>query len=471
MDKSWTQSGRSGSQQRTVVFERSGNQNATIRLRNKGKKVVQMENSGDNSWDDLVCSASEGEFYDFKGRTCKYRVPSTDKTEVKYGEGLTSGSAKDGVLYDGPSLSTYANSATLGPFITPTWTTDEEYSKNFSGKTWTMTWSNIDFPETGTYDIQAEGDDLLVVKLDGVEIAKSGIGNGVESHMFNAPKGKRSIELTLSNSSESASFASNPTVAAVKITKKTSVSKIDPRTGNSQGKSWTVNPIGVSAVLIPPPCPKKIDGGGIVTEIVVTDPGNGWTSPSAPGGSYPVNLELTEIVITNPGINYDCSKDLVCVQNTETGAERCLSPVCGPFGQITKVDIPDGMDGYTSYPAIRIRSLTGTGAQFVPKFKVIRDPIGIPDKDKLLQVTDLVGLKRTGFYDGKSYYGSVFYKDGIRYAGWYETPGKLVQIYDTMQESIDAEVTTPPSAILRQGSDAGSNNPKLDIPGTPNNLI
>ena len=80
-------------------------------------------------------------------------------------------------------------------------------------------------------------------------------------------------------------------------------------------------------------------------------------------------------------------------------------------------------------------------------------------------------MKRTGFYDGKPYYGSVFYKDGIRYAGWYETPGKLVQIYDTMQESIDAEVTTPPSAILRQGSDSGSNNPKLDIPGTPNNLI
>ena len=135
------------------------------------------------------------------------------------------------------------------------------------------------------------------------------------------------------------------------------------------------------------------------------------------------------------------------------------------------MDIPDGMNGYTTYPAIRIRSLTGTGAQFVPKFKVIRDPIGIPDPDRLLQVTDLVGLKRTGFYDGKPYYGSVFYKDGIRYAGWYETPGRLVQIYDTMQESIDAEVTTPPSAILRQGSDSGSNNPKLDIPGTPNNLI
>ena len=114
---------------------------------------------------------------------------------------------------------------------------------------------------------------------------------------------------------------------------------------------------------------------------------------------------------------------------------------------------------------------TGGGAEFIPRFEIVRDPIGLPDENKLLQVTDLVGLKRTGFYDGKPYYGSVFYKDGIRYAGWYETPGKLVQIYDTMQESIDATVTTPPSAILRQGSDVATNNPGLDIPGTPNNLI
>ena len=129
------------------------------------------------------------------------------------------------------------------------------------------------------------------------------------------------------------------------------------------------------------------------------------------------------------------------------------------------------MDGYTSWPDIRVRSLTGAGAQFVPRFKIIRDPIGLPNKDKLLQVTDLVGLKQTGYYDGKPYYGAVFYKDGIKYAGYYETPGKLVQIYNTMQESIDAEVTTPPSAILSQGTDVATNNPRLDIPGTPDNLI
>ena len=86
-------------------------------------------------------------------------------------------------------------------------------------------------------------------------------------------------------------------------------------------------------------------------------------------------------------------------------------------------------------------------------------------------MTDLVGLKQTGYYQGRPYYGSVFYRDGVRYAGYYETPGKLVQIYDTLQESIDARVTTRPSAILRQGTDVRSNDPRLNIPETPDNLI
>ena len=40
-----------------------------------------------------------------------------------------------------------------------------------------------------------------------------------------------------------------------------------------------------------------------------------------------------------------------------------------------------------------------------------------------------------------------------------------------IKESIDAQVTTRPSAIIRQGSDIQSNDPKLNIPGTPDNLI
>ena len=475
-----------------------------------------MEDWTDTSFDDLICSASDGKFYDMQGRFCKFTVPSKDTVETILGGGLSSGSVKDGVSYSGPPISTYA-SGPIGPFITPTWKTDEEYIANFNGKTWTFTWDNVDFPERGTYDIQAAADDSVVVKLDGHEICKAGhyVQDGMQVHMFQATRGKHKIDVILTNLDFQAPFSQNPAVVAIKITKKTKV-------GTAVAKPWTDNPMGISASLIPPPCPKQISGVGIVTDVVIYDPGNGWTPPTKPGDttpSYPVNLELNELIpLDTGGINYGPG-DIVCIKNTVTGEEECFEPEFGPFGQIVRViypppptlppttpptDPPPGqppitpppppgelptlpeekasstfvkkLSGFTEWPEINVRSVypkvpTGIGAQFVPKFKIVRDPIGIPRPEQLIQVTDLVGLKRTGFYEGKPYYGAVFYKDGIRYAGYYETPGKLVQIYDTLQESIDATVTTPPSAIQRQGTDINSNDPRLNIPGTPNNLI
>tara|TARA_B100000676_G_scaffold185713_1_gene182628 strand:- start:1227 stop:7121 length:5895 start_codon:yes stop_codon:yes gene_type:complete len=498
------------------------NNNSAIQLRTKGKNVVEMEDipgdfsagtGGTNNeaffFKDVVCSATEGEFYDLNGRTCKFRIPSKDRTEIEYGKGLVSGSAKDGVTYTGPSLATYANGE-LGPFITPTWNTDEEYIRTHNGTTWTMTWSNVDFPEDGTYDIKAEADDELTVKLNGIQICRATVDSRyttrhdgkelkpIENHSFSAPKGKQTLELTLFNRDFQSPFSSNPAVAAVKITKKTNVAKIDPRTGKAKGKPWTVNPIGVSAILIPPPCPKMITGIGRVDRVEIDDPGNGFTPPVLPSGiespSYSVGLGLDDIKILDGGINYGPG-DVVCVKDNITGEERCFEPEFGPFGEITKVVIIDPPPGepdiappstgepigegspfmLTSTPQVRVRSRgkvpTGISFRGVPQYRIIRDPIIIPAPDRLIQVTDLVGLKRTGFYDGRPYYGAVFYKNGIRYAGYYQTTGKLIQIYDTLQESIDARVTTPPSAIQRQGTDINSNNSRLNIPGTPNNLI
>ena len=92
------------------------------------------------------------------------------------------------------------------------------------------------------------------------------------------------------------------------------------------------------------------------------------------------------------------------------------------------------------------------------------------DPETVIQVTDLAGLKQTGYVEGRPYYGEVFFKDGTPFAGRYETAGRLIQVYATLQESIDAEVTTRPSAIQRSGTDVNSNNPRLNIPGTPDNL-
>ena len=151
------------------------------------------------------------------------------------------------------------------------------------------------------------------------------------------------------------------------------------------------------------------------------------------------------------------------------GAEAKL--VCGPFGSIPEIIVTKPGRGFTIYPDIYIASSTGIRVPLVPTFRITRTPVDPTIRpEELLQVTDLAGIKKTGYYNGKPYYGAVFYENGIKYAGWYETAGQPIQIYDTLQESIDAQVTTPPSAILRQGSDVTSNDPKLDIPGTPDTL-
>jgi hypothetical protein len=173
--------------------------------------------------------------------------------------------------------------------------------------------------------------------------------------------------------------------------------------GGTGGTPITSGGLPVTAGII---VPREVSGRGVVVQVIVTDPGNGYVTTTPP--------------------------------TTET-----LSTFPNP---------PSG-------------NPTGINATFRPQFEVIRDPIVI-DPQKLLQVTDLVGLKQTGYVNGRAYYGSVYYDNGIRYAGFYETVGEPVRVYDTLRESITEQVTTPPSAILRQGTDIRSNNPLFNIPGT-----
>ena len=285
-------------------------------------------------------------------------------------------------------------------------------------------------------------------------------------------------------------FRNNPCGVVLEIKK-------DVNVATDTGKSWTENPIGVSGILVPPPCPKEVGGKGVVKDVVINDPGNGFTPapPSPDETQYPVALKLKKVRPTVPGINYDCAKDTV-VMTPDLGYK--LAPVCGPFGEIIDVlitppiDIPPkpsvpedasggrddpsipGDDGsvvtFNRTPEIWIESATGINAVLKPEFEIVVVPPLEELPPGILQVTDLAGIKQTGYYNGKPYYGAVFYENGIKYAGWYATAGQPIQIYDTLQESIDATVTTPPSAIQRQGSDVSSNDPRLDIPGTPQNL-
>ena len=390
---------------------------------------------------------------------------TTSNTKDVYEGGLVSGTVKDGVTYEGPPLATYKPDRALGPALTPAWRDEQDFRDNFMARAWTSVWRGVNFPSDNQYTLKCEADDWLRVYIDDVEIGNppdfaAEVFEHIRTYNFNASTGKHDIRMEYYNipGGDHNTFWTNPVHFSVIITVKKQVL-------SGETNSWRANPVAISAKLLPPPCPREVRGKGVVCDVDIKIPGTG--PPGLPG-DYPVRIDMPEVIVVEPGLGYDCTKDEIIIEPSNGAVAR---PVCGGTGQIVRVIVDVPGIGFTGTPRIRIPSTTGTGVILRPKLTPERDPLPVPEPDKLIQVTDLVGLKQTGYYDGRAYYGAVFYKDGIRYAGYYETAGQLIQIYDTMQESIDALVTTPPSAIQRQGTDITSNDPRLDIPNTPDNLI
>jgi len=431
-----------------------------VKLRSAGARTVQMEDYKDNDWSDLVVTSSVGEFFDINGKNAKFKVGSTlSPTTVR---------KRDGATYSGPDLfrfnnrdwSKFMNKNNVSPLLPPI---DEENSSILGF--FTYTWSNVNFSEDGRYRIRFQSDNAGTVFINGQSISKNkGFRGNPSPEYINLKAGRYEIRVEVENAPPSLIFNNNPTGLALKID--------TPIKVPNASKPWKTNPIGISAVLISPPCPRRIDGRGLVTDVIVENPGNGYIPPAPNEPGYPAILKLKEVLVKNPGINYNCGVDQIVVEPSN-GAE--LDYECDPFGRIVKINVIVSGGPFTEQPIIRMPSTTGVNFQAVPLFEVERDPVaaltGDIPLDKLVQVTDLVGLKQTGYVDGRAYYGAVFYKGGIRYAGYFETAGQQIQVYDTLQESITAQVTTDPSAILRQGTDTNSNNQRLDIPGTPDELI
>ena len=447
-----------------------------VRLRTRGESVLEMEEATDNDWSDIVCGASEGRFFDFKPgpnkATCKYVVTG----ETKVSGGISGSTTRRGVTYEGPHLFHYQdsrwgkllNQQGVSPIGSPTQNLSDPNDNILGWKT--LRWKNVDFPQTGNYDISFIADNKGKLFIDDKEYLRdlNPDNYGVNEYSpvsVEVGKGKHDIKIELFNAhhgyrkdatDNDKRFLSNPTGVMLKITTKMTV-------GTGSYRSWKENPMGVAAKLIPPPCPKKVKGKGQICDPIVRDPGNGYPRPE--GGGYPVLLKIKKVIPIGDPINYNCKIDSIRLEPS-MGSE--LELVCGPFGTIPKINVIKPGLGFTRVPDVIVDSDTGVNLDVIVQFEPEIAPFDVPD---VIQVTDLVGLKQTGYYKGRPYYGSVFYEDGVKYSGWYRTAGELVQVYDTLQESIDATVTTPPSAILRQGSDVSSNDPRLNIPGTPENLI
>ena len=460
----FTQRGRSGSATRTVKVSGGsgggGSVPANVKLRSAGERTVQMEDYKDNDWADLIVTSSAGRFFDINGNKAKFRVgQSLSPTTVR---------KRDGVTYSGPDLirhrngswSKFMNKNNVSPFLPPL----DEVNPSIIGFR-TFTWNNVNFSEDGRYRVRFQSDNQGSVFINDTLVSSNkGFRGNPSPEFVNLKAGKYTVRVEVENAPPNEIFNNNPTGLALKID---TIIQIPNAT-----KPWKDNPIGISAVLIAPPCPRRIDGRGLVTDVIVEEPGQGFLGPQEGPGGYPVLLKLKEVLVRESGINYNCGVDELTIEPAN-GAE--LDYECDTFGRIIKINIINPGVGFTQQPTIRMPSATGVNFEAIPLFEIERDPVaaltGEVPLDKLVQVTDLVGLKQTGYVDGRAYYGAVFYKDGVRYAGYYETAGQLIQVYDTLRESIDAEVTTDPSAILRQGTDTNSNNPRLDIPGTPDELI
>ena len=173
---------------------------------------------------------------------------------------------------------------------------------------------------------------------------------------------------------------------------------------------------------------------GVVVQVIVRDSGQGYLPPAQTVPQYPAIIELTGVTVTNPGFNHNCGVDTIEIIPSNGSV---LSYNCDPFGKIRSVSVDKG-GRFTELPQIRMNTVTGFNATFVPNFDIIRDPQPLePVLTDVVQVFDLVGLNINGYVDGKPYYGNVYYVNGIRYAGTSaQTSGTNIVVYDTQIASV-----------------------------------
>jgi hypothetical protein len=115
-------------------------------------------------------------------------------------------------------------------------------------------------------------------------------------------------------------------------------------------------------------------------------------NPSLNDGRYPIVLELDDVFIDSPGINYNPTKDKVII-TPNNGAE--LKPQFDSLGSLIKVNVIKPGIGFTEYPTIEIETETGYNATLLPVFRVnrvgdeIEEQVVLPSQ--VISVIDCVG--------------------------------------------------------------------------------
>ena len=164
-----------------------------------------------------------------------------------------------------------------------------------------------------------------------------------------------------------------------------------------------LTPIGITTTgsfTTPEPIPGVGSGSSTRTNPLIGLPGIP-ESLNSPGGSYPVVLEIGNVFIKDPGVNYSSEDPIIIIP--DNGA--ILIPIYNDVGSLTDVKIERPGIGFTEYPRVFIDSEFGINANIIPQFNIIR--IGdltegkdiIPTNEQIINVVDCVGkiLPKTSF--------------------------------------------------------------------------
>ena len=152
---------------------------------------------------------------------------------------------------------------------------------------------------------------------------------------------------------------------------------------------------------------QSINGLGQVTPITIQKTGTITTpsytpdnlagfDPYSGSGSYPIVLQINDVLITNKGLNYSPEDQIKIVP--DNGAK--MTPKYDKFGRLISVNIDSTGIGFTDFPNLYIDSITGINAQIVPIFGSFRtgDLSELqdfkPEGVKVVQVVDCVGKVR-----------------------------------------------------------------------------
>ncbi len=182
------------------------------------------------------------------------------------------------------------------------------------------------------------------------------------------------------------------------------------------------------------------------------DDGGGDGGGTNPGiSTIPVGI-VTDIVIENPGIGYT-SGDTI-----QVGEDCYYTPILTDNGSIIGLQGSSGCDQqFLSYPSITINTDTGAGARAYPVIEYQpqyvldnQDIVGIGSIKTIIDCVGIRDLVFVGWVNGFPYYGPYHTHEGKRMVGPVHTSKPHPTIYDTREQSIFAMNT--PTQIANNNS-------------------